>query len=103
MSRTRSSSTSPSSTTTILRPWARRAASRCSTPKRARRSRCSATMVMAVGSESSFASFLRRPFIPDPTSVTTSETARPWAVAHPTRRATWRSRSDLWSCEETRA
>jgi hypothetical protein len=51
MSRTRSSVVAPSSTTTIRRPWGANAACRCSTPKRASRSRCSTTITLAEGSD----------------------------------------------------
>ena len=103
MSLIRSSSTSPASTTAILRPCADGAALRCSTPKRARRSRCSTTAVVAVASASRRACLRRFPFIPDPTSTTTSATAMPRPVAHSVSRATCRSRSPRWSRDDTRA
>ncbi len=51
-----------------------------STPKRARRSRCSTRIVPTEGSESSFSSFLRRPFSPEPISSATAFTRRPRAA-----------------------
>src|SRR3989454_6457297 len=78
MSCTRSSSSSPDSAVTSRRPVEESAASRCSTPNRARRSRCSTTMVVALGSASRRASLRRLEFMPEPTSVTTSLTESPW-------------------------
>src|SRR6266508_202395 len=103
MSRTRSSPLSPGSTTTSRRPCADSAASSCSTPKRASRSRCSTMITVACGSASSRLSFGRLPSKPEPTSVTTSATATPCPVAHAVSRATCRSRSARWSWAETRA
>ena len=93
MSRTRSSAVSPGSATSTFRPCAGNAASRCSTPNLASRSRCSTTTTPAEGSDRIRLSFGRFPFSPEPTSVTTSPTACPLAVAHSASRATWRSRS----------
>ena len=53
------------SATTIRRPCADNAASRCSTPKRANRSRCSTTMTFASRSDKIRRSFGRLPFRPD--------------------------------------
>lgn len=71
----------------IKRPWADRAASSYSTRKRARRSLCSTTMVLAIGSLSKQESLRRLPFIPDPTSVTTSEIDMPCALAQSVKRS----------------
>ena len=102
MSRTRSSVVSPSSTTTMRRPWAANAAARYSTPNRASRSRCSTTIVVACGSASSRRSFARLPFSPAPTSATTSATASPSWVAHSGYPGDLRSRSRYWSWDDTR-
>jgi amino acid permease-like protein len=103
MSPIRSSLVSPGSTTSSLRPCAANAASRCSTLKRASRSWCSTTIVVACGSASSRVSLGRLPLTPAPTSVTTSATARPCPAAHAVSLATCRSRSARRLCEETRA
>ena len=103
MSRTRSSSTSPASSTTRRRPAAVRAASTSSVFIRPSRSRCSTTTTLTSGSASSRRALVRAPFIPDPTSVSTRTTRRPACAAHADKRATWRSRSDFWSCDDTRA
>ena len=79
MSRTGSSVASLGSATTIRRPAAANAASRCSTPKRANRSRCSTTITLASGSDNILRSLGRLPLSPEPTSVTTRPT--PVAVA----------------------
>ena len=76
MSRTTSSAVSPVSTTTMRRPWAASAASSCSTPKRANRSRCSTPITVAEGSDNTRANFGRLPLSPQPTSQTTSTTTR---------------------------
>jgi hypothetical protein len=65
MSRTRSSMVSPGSAMTIRRPCADNADSRCSTPKRASRSRCSTTITLASGSDKTRRSLGRLPFSPD--------------------------------------
>ncbi len=103
MSRTRSSSTSPGSKASTRRPSAESAASRCSKPKRASRSRCSTTMIAAVGSTRTLASLRRLSFIPEPGSVTTSSTDKPDDLVHSVSRDTWRSRSPRWSSLDTRA
>jgi hypothetical protein len=94
MSRTRSSVVSPGSVTTIRRPCAASAASRCSTPKRANQSRCSTTMTFASGSDKMRRSLGRFALSPEPTSHTTWPTFRSCSVAHPVRRATCRSKSE---------
>ena len=47
------------------------------------------------------ASFRRLPFVPEPTSVTTSATESPWAAAHSVIMATWRTRSLRWCWGDT--
>ena len=86
MSRTRSSALSPPPATSTRRPYAAKAASRYSTPKRASRSRCPATITMADGSDKTRRSFGRFPFTPEPTSRTTPATTTPCAAAHPATR-----------------
>ena len=80
-SRTRSSSTSPGSTTSNLRPDADSTASTYSTPNLANQSLCSTTTVMTFRSRSKVNSFPRRPFSSGPTSVTTRTTGRSRPVA----------------------
>ena len=98
------------------RPWAASAASTDSAPNRANRSRCSTTIVVTDGSRSR-ARNLRRgpqeaglvgtpptpPFSAEPISVTTPLTASPCSAAQVVTRATCRSRSAVWSAEDTRA
>ena len=87
----------------MRRPCVARAASRCWTPKRVSRSRCSTRMADTYRSASSRRTLRRLPFRPEPTSVTTPCTGSPPAVAHAVTRATYRSKSARWSWEETRA
>jgi hypothetical protein len=77
MSRTRSSVTPPSSTTTSRRPWADSAAPTNSAFRRARRSRCSTTTIVTVGSANRRRTLDRAPLVPDPTSVSTRTTGTP--------------------------
>ncbi len=102
-SHTRSSSTSDGSPTSNRRPCAASAASTYSASNRANRSRCSPTIVVAELSRRRAKSLRRLPFSAEPISVTTRPTAKLWAAAHALTRATLRSRSDLWSAEDTRA
>lgn len=85
------------------KPAVRHHASRCSTPKRASRSRCFTTITLASGSDKMRRSLGRLPFRPEPTSHTTCPTPKSRSVAHAVRRATCRSRSERLSWLDTRA
>jgi len=88
MSRTKSSSISPSSMTTSCLPEAAKAASTSSVFILPSRSRCSTTTVVTLGSESNRRTFARLPFIPEPTSASTRTTRWPALAAHSQSRAT---------------
>jgi hypothetical protein len=59
-------------------------------------------MTVAEGSDNKRVSLRRCPFIPDPTSVTTWQRARPRPVAPAATRPVCRSRSSRWSAGQTR-
>jgi hypothetical protein len=91
----------PGFTTMIRRPVTASAASRCSTPNRARRSRCSTTIPPTRGSARIFRSVARSPFTPDPTPVTVASSVIPRSPASCATRPACRSTSSRWSADET--